>query len=64
MGHNLQKHSVVLLRGGRVRDLPGMKYRLIRGKYDLKGLHMRRNGRSKFGAKKPEGKNIGTKVRK
>lgn len=52
MGHTLQKHSVVLVRGGRVKDLPGMKYTIIRGKFDLKRLSNRRQGRSKYGAKK------------
>lgn len=50
-GHNLQKYSSVLLRGGRVQDLPGVKYKLIRGKLDLLGLKNRRTARSKFGAK-------------
>ncbi len=50
-GHTLQKHSVVLIRGGRVPDLPGMKYTIIRGQLDLKKLHLRRKGRSKYGAK-------------
>jgi len=52
MGHTLQKHSVVLIRGGRVKDLPGMKYTIIRGKFDLKRLHARRKARSKYGGKK------------
>lgn len=52
IGHALQKHSVVLIRGGRVKDLPGMKYTIIRGKFDLKRLEMRRQGRSRYGAKK------------
>jgi small subunit ribosomal protein S12 len=52
MGHSLQKHSVVLVRGGRVKDLPGMKYTIIRGKFDLKRLELRRQGRSRYGAKK------------
>lgn len=51
IGHNLQKHSVVLIRGGRVKDIPGMKYRTVRDKYSLEGLHNRRNGRSKYGGK-------------
>lgn len=50
-GHNLQEHSVVLSRGGRVQDLPGVKYHLIRGKYDLQGLKNRKQGRSKYGTK-------------
>jgi small subunit ribosomal protein S12 len=52
-GHTLKEHGVVLFRGGRTQDLPGMKYKLIRGKFDLKGLVNRRNARSKYGTKKP-----------
>jgi small subunit ribosomal protein S12 len=52
-GHNLQEHSVVLVRGGRVKDLPGVKYKLVRGIYDLEGLKDRRQGRSKYGGKRP-----------
>lgn len=52
-GHNLQEHAVVLVRGGRVKDLPGVKYHLVRGKYDLQGIPNRRNGRSKYGTRKP-----------
>ena len=52
-GHNLQEHSVVMVRGGRVKDLPGVKYHLIRGMCDLQGLSQRRQGRSKYGAKRP-----------
>ncbi len=51
-GHNLQEHSVVLVRGGRVKDLPGVKYRLVRGVLDLQGVKKRRQGRSKYGTKK------------
>jgi len=51
-GHNLQEYSVVLLQGGGVADLPGVNYRLIRGKYDLKGVKNRKNARSRYGAKK------------
>lgn len=51
-GHNLQEYSVVLLRGGRVQDLPGVKYHLIRGKYDFQGLKSRKNRRSFYGTKK------------
>ena len=51
--HLLQQHSVVLVRGGRVKDLPGMKYTLIRGKFDLEGLNNRRQGRSKYGGLHP-----------
>ena len=52
-GHSLKEHAVVLFRGGRTQDLPGMKYKLIRGKYDFRGLVNRRNARSKYGTKKP-----------
>ena len=52
-GHNLQEHSVVLIRGGRVKDVPGLKYKIIRGVYDFEGLKKRRQARSKYGAKKP-----------
>lgn len=52
IGHNLQKHGQVLVRGGRAKDLPGVKYRLIRGKFDLSELVHRRQGRSKYGMKK------------
>jgi len=52
IGHNLQKHSTVLIRGGRVKDLPGYRYKVIRGKFDLRRLELRVNGRSKFGTKK------------
>jgi small subunit ribosomal protein S12 len=51
-GHKLQEHSIVLLRGGRVKDLPGVRYHLVRGKYDLEGVSNRKNGRSKYGSKK------------
>jgi small subunit ribosomal protein S12 len=51
-GHNLQEHSVVLIRGGRVKDLPGVKYKLIRGVLDLQGVLNRKQSRSKYGAKK------------
>jgi len=51
IGHNLQEFSVVLIRGGRVKDLPGVKYHLIRGKFDLTGLHERKSSRSKYGGK-------------
>ena len=53
MGHNLQEHSVVLVRGGRVKDLPGVRYHIIRGTLDTLGVSNRRKGRSKYGAKKP-----------
>lgn len=51
-GHTLQEHSVVLIRGGRVKDLPGMRYHIVRGKLDLTGVKGRKQGRSKYGAKK------------
>jgi small subunit ribosomal protein S12 len=51
-GHNLKEYSSVLVRGGRVKDLPGIKYQLIRGKYDFKGLQNRKTSRSKYGTKK------------
>ena len=53
-GHNLQEHSVVLIRGGRVRDLPGTRYHIIRGTLDTAGVAKRRQGRSKYGAKRPK----------
>ena len=53
-GHNLQEHSVVLIRGGRVKDLPGVRYHIIRGTLDTAGVTNRRQGRSKYGAKRPK----------
>jgi small subunit ribosomal protein S12 len=53
-GHNLQEHSVVLIRGGRVKDLPGVRYHTVRGTLDCAGVSDRRKGRSKYGAKKPK----------
>ena len=53
-GHNLQEHSVVLIRGGRVKDLPGVRYHTVRGTLDTSGVGERRQGRSKYGAKKPK----------
>ncbi len=53
-GHNLQEHSVVLVRGGRVKDLPGVRYHTVRGALDAQGVAKRRQGRSKYGAKKPK----------
>ena len=53
-GHNLQEHSVVLIRGGRVKDLPGVRYHTVRGVLDTTGVSDRRQGRSKYGAKKPK----------
>ena len=54
-GHNLQEHSVVLLRGGRVKDLPGVRYHCVRGSLDLAGVKDRKQARSKYGAKRPKG---------
>ncbi|GGJ01158.1 30S ribosomal protein S12 [Alicyclobacillus cellulosilyticus] len=56
IGHNLQEHSVVLIRGGRVKDLPGVRYHIIRGALDAAGVKDRMQGRSKYGAKKPKKK--------
>jgi small subunit ribosomal protein S12 len=53
-GHNLAEHSIVLIRGGRVKDLPGVKYHIVRGVYDCAGVEGRRTSRSKYGAKKPK----------
>lgn len=53
IGHNLQEHSVVLVRGGRVKDLPGVRYHIVRGTLDAVGVQDRKQGRSKYGAKKP-----------
>ena len=55
-GHNLQEHSVVLIRGGRVKDLPGVRYHTVRGSLDTSGVHDRKQGRSKYGTKKPKDK--------
>lgn len=54
MGHNLQEHSIVLIRGGRVKDLAGVRYTIVRGVYDTQGLDARRQGRSRYGGKKPK----------
>jgi small subunit ribosomal protein S12 len=54
VGHNLQEHSIVLIRGGRVKDLPGVRYHIIRGTLDAIGVQDRRQGRSKYGAKRPK----------
>ncbi len=54
IGHNLQEHSVVLIRGGRVKDLPGVRYHIIRGTLDAQGVQNRKQGRSKYGAKRPK----------
>jgi len=53
-GHNLQEHSIVLVRGGRVRDLPGVRYHVIRGSLDTEGVKDRRKGRSKYGTERPK----------
>jgi len=54
MGHNLQEHSIVLVRGGRVKDLPGVRYHMVRGALDAVGVSNRKQGRSKYGAKRPK----------
>ena len=54
VGHNLQEHSVVLIRGGRVKDLPGVRYHVVRGTLDAVGVQDRKQGRSKYGAKRPK----------
>jgi len=54
IGHNLQEHSIVLVRGGRVKDLPGVRYKVIRGALDAAGVDDRRSGRSRYGAKRPK----------
>lgn len=54
-GHNLQEHSVVLIRGGRVKDLPGVRYHIVRGSLDTQGVDARRQSRSKYGTKRPKG---------
>ncbi|MEK7506575.1 MAG: 30S ribosomal protein S12 [Patescibacteria group bacterium] len=54
VGHNLQEHSVVMLRGGRVKDLPGVQYHIVRGRLDSTGVENRKQGRSKYGAKTPK----------
>ncbi|EEG98704.1 ribosomal protein S12 [Borreliella burgdorferi 118a] len=54
IGHNLQEHSVVLIRGGRVKDLPGVRYHIVRGAKDTLGVNNRKKGRSKYGTKKPK----------
>jgi small subunit ribosomal protein S12 len=55
VGHNLQEHSIVLVRGGRVKDLPGVRYHIVRGPLDATGVADRKQGRSKYGAKRPKG---------
>jgi small subunit ribosomal protein S12 len=54
MGHNLQEHSVVLIKGGKTKDLPGVRYKIVRGVYDTQGVAKRMKGRSCYGAKKPK----------
>ena len=54
VGHNLQEHSIVLIRGGRVKDLPGVRYHIVRGTLDTLGVADRRRGRSKYGTKRPK----------
>jgi len=56
VGHSLSEHGIVLIRGGRVKDLPGVKYHIVRGKYDLQGVEGRKTSRSKYGTKRPGGK--------
>ena len=56
VGHSLQEHSVVMIRGGRVKDLPGVRYHIIRGTLDAQGVQNRKQGRSKYGAKRPKAK--------
>ena len=55
VGHNLQEHSIVLIRGGRVKDLPGVRYHVVRGALDTAGVANRKQSRSKYGAKRPKG---------
>ncbi len=54
MGHNLQEHSIVLIKGGKTKDLPGVRYKVVRGVFDAAGVEARRQGRSRYGAKKPK----------
>lgn len=63
-GHNLQEHSVVMIRGGRVKDLPGVRYHTIRGTLDASGVEKRRQGRSKYGAKRPKDGGAATAAKK
>lgn len=60
VGHNLQEHSIVLIRGGRVKDLPGVRYHVVRGTLDCEGVSDRNRGRSKYGSKKPKEKKLRT----
>jgi small subunit ribosomal protein S12 len=61
VGHNLQEHSIVMIRGGRVKDLPGVRYHIIRGVLDTAGVTDRKQGRSKYGAKRPKAKEAAAK---
>lgn len=61
IGHNLQEHSIALVRGGRVKDLPGVRYHIIRGTLDCEGVSDRNQGRSKYGTRRPKEKKIGRK---
>jgi small subunit ribosomal protein S12 len=54
IGHNLQEHSIVLIKGGRTKDLPGVRYKVVRGVYDTQGVENRRQARSRYGAKAPK----------
>lgn len=60
-GHNLQEHSIVLIRGGRVKDLPGVRYHIVRGSFDTSGVANRKQGRSRYGAKRPKSGATGVK---
>lgn len=62
IGHSLSEHGIVLVRGGRVKDLPGVKYHIVRGKFDLQGVESRRSSRSKYGTKRPTGPSAGAKA--
>ena len=63
-GHNLQEHSIVLIRGGRVKDLPGVRYHIVRGTLDTQGVEGRLQGRSKYGSKRPKGDKSEAKKKK
>jgi small subunit ribosomal protein S12 len=63
-GHNLQEHSIVMIRGGRVKDLPGMRYHIVRGRYDATGVEGRNRGRSRYGAKRPKAGKAGAAKKK
>jgi small subunit ribosomal protein S12 len=63
-GHNLQEHSIVLVRGGRVKDLPGVRYHIVRGSLDTLGIDKRRQARSKYGAKRPKPGAVAAPVKK